>query len=157
MCQTRADRLQLAPGTCRCTSRDQIGSYTWNWPPRVAHTGSMWMTSLYQTLQRHAGCQFCNLNLTTLALGLLQTIWFLTLKSARRWLCVFVESWTIDTKALESVDAHKVLGVTIQGNLKWDLHINEVVAKVSKRLHIQRVLKRGGVPPADLLTLFCAH
>ena len=35
----------------------------------------------------------------------------------------------IDTKALESVDAHKVLGVTIQSNLKWDLHINEVVAK----------------------------
>ena len=38
----------------------------------------------------------------------------------------------IDTKALESVDAHKVLGVTIQSNLKWDLHINEVVAKASK-------------------------
>ena len=57
----------------------------------------------------------------------------------------------IDTKALESVDAHKVLGVTIQSNLKWDLHINEVVAKASKRLHILRVLKRGGVPPADLL------
>ena len=50
----------------------------------------------------------------------------------------------IDTKALESVDAHKVLGVTIQSNLKWDLHINEVVAQASKRLHILRVLKRGG-------------
>ena len=53
------------------------------------------MTSQYQNLQRHAGCQFCNRNLTTSALGLLQTIWFLTPKSARRWLCVFVESWTI--------------------------------------------------------------
>ena len=52
----------------------------------------------------------------------------------------------IDTKALESVDAHKVLGVTIQSNLKWNLHINEVVAKASKRLHFLRVLKRGGVP-----------
>ena len=31
----------------------------------------------YQNLQWHAGCQFCNLNLTTSALGLLQTIWFL--------------------------------------------------------------------------------
>ena len=57
----------------------------------------------------------------------------------------------IDTKALESVDAHKVLGVTIQSNLKWDLHINEVVAKTSKRLRILRVLKRDGVPPADPL------
>ena len=57
----------------------------------------------------------------------------------------------IDTKALELVDAHKVLGVTIRSNLKWDLHINEVVAKASKRLHILRVLKCGGVPPADVL------
>ena len=62
----------------------------------------------------------------------------------------------IDTKALESVDAHKVLGVTIQTNLKWGSHINEVVAKASKRLHILRVLKRGGVPPADLLKVYFA-
>ena len=60
----------------------------------------------------------------------------------------------IDTKALGTVDAHKVLGVTIQSNLKWDLHINEVVAKASKRLHILRVLKRGRVPPADLLKVY---
>ena len=41
----------------------------------------------------------------------------------------------IDTKALESANAHKVLGVTIQSNLKWDLHINfnEVVAKALPR------------------------
>ena len=50
----------------------------------------------------------------------------------------------------------KVLGITIQSNLKWDLHINEVVAKASKRLHILRVLKRGGVPPADLLKVYFA-
>ena len=62
----------------------------------------------------------------------------------------------IDAKALESVVAHKVLGVTIQNNLKWDSHINEVVAKASKRLHILRVLKRGGVPPADLLKVYFA-
>ena len=30
-------------------------------------------------------------------------------------------------------------------------YINEVVAKASKRLHILRVLKRSGVPPANLL------
>ena len=62
----------------------------------------------------------------------------------------------IDTKALESVDAHKVLGATIQSNLKWNLHINEDVAKASKRLYILHVLKRGGVPPADLLKVYFA-
>ena len=44
-------------------------------------------------------------------------------------------------KALESVDARKVLGVTIQSYLKWDLHINDVVAKASKRLQILRVAR----------------
>ena len=62
----------------------------------------------------------------------------------------------VDTKALESVDVRKVLGVKIQSNLKWDLNINEVVAKASKRLHILRVLKRGGVPTADLLKVYFA-
>ena len=32
----------------------------------------------------------------------------------------------------------------------------EGVARVSKRLHILRVLKRGGVPPADLLKVYFA-
>ena len=36
-------------------------------------------------------------------------------------------------------------------NLGFDLHINEVVAEASKRLHILRVLKHSGVPPANLL------
>ena len=31
------------------------------------------------------------------------------------------------------------------------MHINEVVAKASKRLHILCVLKRSGIPPANLL------
>ena len=102
------------------------------------------MTSLYQNLQRHAGCQFCNLKLTTSALGLLQTINMvlnpkkckeMTLRF-RRVLDHLPSALAINTKALESVDAYKVLGVTIQSNLKWDLHINEVVAKASKRLHM---------------------
>ena len=49
--------------------------------------------------------------------------------------------------ALEAVEAHKVLGVTIKSNLKWDSHVNEIVGKASKRLHILRVLKRSGAPP----------
>ena len=56
----------------------------------------------------------------------------------------------------DTVDAHKVLGVTIQSDLKWDLHINEVVAKASKKLHILRALKSGRVPPADLLKVYFA-
>ena len=66
----------------------------------------------------------------------------------------FLPALSIDNKTLETVDHHKVLEVTLQYNLKRDLHINEIVGKASKRLHILRVLKRGGAPPCDLLRVY---
>ena len=62
----------------------------------------------------------------------------------------------IDGHSIETVRSHKVLGLTIQNNLKWDEHIYEIVSKASKRLHILRVLRRSGIPPADLLTVYIA-
>ena len=58
---------------------------------------------------------------------------------------------TIDDQLLEVVTSHritnfashKVHGLMIQTDLKWNEHIASVVAKVSKRLHILRVLRRG--------------
>ena len=58
--------------------------------------------------------------------------------------------------ALETVEARKVLGVTIQSNLQWDSHVNEIVGKASKRLRILRVQKRSGEPPHDLLRVHIA-
>ena len=55
--------------------------------------------------------------------------------------------------ALETVRSHKVLGLTIQNNLKWDEHIFSTVSKASKLLHILCVLRRGGVPVVDLTTM----
>ena len=63
---------------------------------------------------------------------------------------------SIDGHSIETVRPHKVLGLTIQNNLKWDEHIYEIVSKASKRLHILRVLRRSGIPPADLLTVYIA-
>ena len=62
----------------------------------------------------------------------------------------------IDGHPVETVRSHKVLGLTIQNNLKWDEHIYEIVSKASKRLHILRVLRRSGIPSADLLTVYIA-
>ena len=42
----------------------------------------------------------------------------------------------------------------IQNNLKWNNHIESIVAKASKRLHILRVLRRGGVEINDLITIY---
>ena len=58
--------------------------------------------------------------------------------------------------SLERTESHKVLGLMIQNNLKWDLHINEIVTKASKRIHILRVLKRSGVSQSHLLRVYFA-
>ena len=44
----------------------------------------------------------------------------------------------INGQILEIVPSHKVLGLIIQSNLKWNNHINSVVSKASKRLYILR-------------------
>ena len=62
----------------------------------------------------------------------------------------------IDNQQLELVTSHKVLGLVIQNNLKWNNHIESIVPKASKRLHILRVLRRGGVEINDLITIYTA-
>ena len=42
----------------------------------------------------------------------------------------------------------------MQNNLKWDLHVSEIVTKASKRIHILRVLKRNGVSSPHLLQVY---
>ena len=74
-------------------------------------------------------------------------------------LCFFKEKsqlapLTIDDEPLEVVTSHKVLGLIIQIDLKWNEHIASVVAKASKRLHILRVLRQDGVPGADLVSIY---
>ena len=67
-----------------------------------------------------------------------------------------VISLTIDGHALETVRSQKVLGLTIQNNLKWDEHIFSTVSKASKRLHILRVLRLGGVHAVDFTVIYVA-
>ena len=62
-----------------------------------------------------------------------------------------IQSLCVNGKVLETVKSHKVLGLIIQDNLKWNKHIEMSTSKASKRLHIIRVLRRRGVPPQDLL------
>ena len=54
-------------------------------------------------------------------------------------------------KELEVVDSVKLLGVTISSSLSWNLHIDEVIKKASKRLFF---LVR--VPPNDLVLFYTA-
>ena len=76
-------------------------------------------------------------------------------------MCFFKEKpslqpFQIDGNELESMSPNKLLGLVIQSNLKWNEHIDLIISKASKRLHILRVLRRGGVPPKDLLLIYFA-
>ena len=63
----------------------------------------------------------------------------------------------IDEQVLETVRSHKVPGLVIKDNLKWkEENTCMIVSKASKRLHIIRVLRRGGVSAADLLVIYVA-
>lgn len=63
---------------------------------------------------------------------------------------------TVNNCVLEVVSSHKVLGVTIQNDLKWGTHIENIIKKASKRLHILRILKRASVPPQDVLVIYAS-
>ena len=66
-------------------------------------------------------------------------------------------SLVVDNISLERVETYKVLGLTIQNNLKWDSHVSEIVTKASKRVHILRVLRRNGVSSPHLLQVYISH
>jgi hypothetical protein len=62
---------------------------------------------------------------------------------------------TINNISLDTVQSFKLLGITISSDLTWNIHVDNICAKASKRLYALRILKRNGVPAADLLTIFC--
>ena len=67
-----------------------------------------------------------------------------------------LSSLLIGEQIIETVQSHKVLGLTIQGNLKWNEHINSITAKASKRLYFIRILRRNGVPVEHLIEIYFA-
>ena len=61
---------------------------------------------------------------------------------------------SINNLPLGAVSSYKVLGLTLCDTPKWNDNTNDIVSKASKRLHILRALKRAGVPPVDLVTIY---
>ena len=65
-----------------------------------------------------------------------------------------IVSLHINGNPLSIVSSFKILGVTLNDHLKWNDNVNILVKKASKRLYILRILRRCGVPSADLLPVF---
>ena len=61
---------------------------------------------------------------------------------------------TINGDVIERVSCAKLLGCHIMSNLSWEDHIANIVSKASRRLHLQRELKRAGLSSKDLLTCY---
>ena len=60
--------------------------------------------------------------------------------------------FTIDGKSLDSVFSHKVLGLTLQLNLRRNTHVDFIVPKAAKRLYTLSILRCSNVCTTDLVT-----
>jgi len=60
-------------------------------------------------------------------------------------------------RKLEVVNNTKILGLTIQSNLCWDLQVNSMISKCSRRLYMLSRLKRFGVPVEDLVSVYVGY
>ena len=60
-------------------------------------------------------------------------------------------------KKLEVVTETKLLGLTVQSNLCWDMQVNTMVSKGSRRLYMLSRLKRFGVPVEDLVSVYIGY
>ena len=55
---------------------------------------------------------------------------------------------------IERCPSAKLLGVILSADLKWDLHVDSMCKKASKRLHQLVILKRCKAPPEQLLSVY---
>ena len=53
-----------------------------------------------------------------------------------------------------TVLSRKVLGLTIQSDLRWNAHVDFIVPKAAKRLYILRILRCSNVTTTDLVTVY---
>ena len=58
---------------------------------------------------------------------------------------------------LEVVAETKLLGLTIQSDLRWQTQINNMISKASRRLYMLSRLRRFGVPADDLASVYIGY
>ena len=55
---------------------------------------------------------------------------------------------------LECVESAKLLGVTISNNLTWNMHIDQIIKKASKRMYFLIQFKRANVARHELILFY---
>jgi len=57
---------------------------------------------------------------------------------------------------VKQVHSFKLLGVIIDDDRKWSMHVNTICSKESSRLHFLKVLKRCSLSTSDLLYFYAS-
>jgi len=63
----------------------------------------------------------------------------------------------IDNTPLAVATCLKVLGLHIQNNLHWDVQVQQMVGKASKKLYLLKRLRRFNLPCNDLITIYTGY
>ncbi|XP_035688672.1 uncharacterized protein LOC118424240 [Branchiostoma floridae] len=63
----------------------------------------------------------------------------------------------ISEQPLKCVSHVKVLGLTVQNDLKWNIQVSNMLTSANRRLYILRRLKRFGVSLADLKSVYMSY
>ena len=61
---------------------------------------------------------------------------------------------SLDSQPFERVPQAKILGVTITKDLRWNVHIENIVQKASKRIYLLRQPKKADVEPGSLVRFY---
>jgi len=64
---------------------------------------------------------------------------------------------TSEGEKIELVEHSKLLGLTVQSNLRWDKHISDITRKAATKIHFLIGLKRSGYHERELVTYFAAY
>ena len=64
------------------------------------------------------------------------------------------DALSFSNNTVEQVHSFKLLGVTIDDNLKRSTHVNTICSIASSRLHFLKVLKRRSLSTCDLLYFY---
>lgn len=62
--------------------------------------------------------------------------------------------FTLCNDILKEVSTMKLLGVTIQSDLKWNNQVSSMISRAGSRLYMLRRLKQFRLPAADLVTVY---
>ena len=65
--------------------------------------------------------------------------------------------YCLTEKPIEEVTSAKLPGLNIRSDLKWSIHVLELVKKASCRLYFLRQLKRSQVTPEELMLFYITY